>query len=90
MVIKYIAWVLYSLISAFQMIMVVRAICSWIPPVRDTKFFGFLHMITEPPLIPIRNLLYKISWIRNFPLDLSFLVLYFLLNIVGGLLTIYM
>ena len=90
MVIKYIAWILYSLISAYKMLMLVRAICSWIPPVRDTKFFGFIHTITEPPLIPIRNLFHKISWMRNFPLDLSFLAFYILLDVVSSVLTIYM
>ena len=68
------------------MIMVVRAICSWIPPVRETKFFAFLRLITEPLLRPIRELLNKLSWVRMIPLDFSFIVLYFLLSAVSGML----
>lgn len=84
--VRIIAWILFSLIEAYQMIMVVRAICSWIPPVRETKFFRFLCMLTEPLLRPIRELLNKLSWVRMIPLDFSFIVLYFLLSAVSSIL----
>ena len=88
--ITYVAWVLYSLISAFKMLMIIRAICSWIPSVRETGFFQFIHSITEPPLVPIRKLLNNITWIRQFPIDFSFLALYLILQFVSSMLTIYM
>ena len=78
--IRIIAWILFSLIEAYQMIMVVRAICSWIPPVRETKFFAFLRLITEPLLRPIRELLNKLNWVRMIPIDFSFIALYLLLG----------
>jgi YggT family protein len=84
--VRIIAWILFSLIEAYQMIMVVRAICSWIPPVRETKFFAFLRLLTEPLLSPIRELLNKLSWVRMIPLDFSFIVLYFLLSAISGVL----
>ena len=90
MIITYIAWILYSLISAFKLLMLIRAICSWIPSVRETGFFAFIHSLTEPPLVPIRNILNNISWVRRFPLDLSFLALYLILEFISSLLTIYM
>ncbi len=87
--ITYIAWILISLISAYKLLMLIRAICSWIPPVRETGFYGFIFAITEPPLVPIRNLLNNISWVRRFPLDLSFLAFYLLLELISSLLTFY-
>lgn len=87
--ITYIAWILISLISAYQLLMLIRAICSWIPPVRETGFYRFIFAITEPPLVPIRNLLNNISWVRRFPLDLSFLAFYLLLELISSLLTFY-
>ena len=89
-VIRIIAWILFSTIRAYQMIMFVRAICSWIPPVRETKFFRFLCLLTEPLLRPIRELLHKLSWVRMLPIDLSFLALYLLLEAVSVALTYFM
>ena len=87
--ITYIAWILISIISAFKMLMLIRAICSWFPSIRDTGFFRFIYSITEPPLVPIRKVLNNIGWVRRFPLDLSFLALYLLLELVSSMLTIY-
>lgn len=89
-IITIIAWVLISAISAYQMIMFVHAICSWIPPVRESKFFRFLHMLIEPLLSPIRNVLHKINWIRMLPIDLSFLALYLLLEAVAMVLSMFL
>lgn len=87
--ITYIAWILISLISAFKMLMLIRAICSWIPQVRETRFYEIIFSITEPPLVPIRKLLNNISWVRRFPLDLSFLAFYLILEFTSSLLAFY-
>ncbi|MBO5338808.1 MAG: YggT family protein [Clostridia bacterium] len=89
-ILRIIAWILVPTISAYQLIMFARAICSWFPPVRETKFYRFLYIITEPLISPIRELLHKISWIRMLPIDLSFLVLYLLLDVVAVILSIFM
>ena len=77
---RYLGAILMSLLSVLQTVLIVRAICSWIPPVRNSKFFRFLQTITEPLLAPIRKLLHKISWLRNFPIDFSTLVLFILID----------
>ncbi|MBO5092422.1 MAG: YggT family protein [Clostridia bacterium] len=77
---RYLGAILMSLLSVLQTVLIVRAICSWIPPVRNSKFFGFLQTITEPLLAPIRALLHKISWLRNLPIDFSLLVLFIMIE----------
>jgi YggT family protein len=77
---RYLGAILMSLLSVLQTVLIVRAICSWIPPVRNSKFFRFLQTITDPLLAPIRTLLHKISWLRNFPIDFSTLVLFILID----------
>ena len=89
-ILRIIAWILVPTISAYQIIMFARAICSWFPRVRDTKFFRFLYIITEPLLSPIRELLNKLNWVRMLPIDLSFLALYLLLDVVAIVLSHFM
>ncbi len=86
-ILKYLAITLVSVISTFQFIMIIRAVLSWFPKVRDTKFFRLLHIITDPVISPMRNLLFKISWIRRLPIDLSFLATYLFLELVVTFLT---
>ena len=85
--VRAISWFLISAISTYKFIMLVRAICSWIPPVRESKFFWFLRLLTEPLISPIRKLLNRVSWIRRCPIDLSFLALYLLLEFASSLLS---
>lgn len=84
---KYLAVSLISVISLFQFVMLVRAVCSWFPKVRVTKFFRILHVITEPVISPMRDLLFKISFLRRLPIDLSFLATYLFLELVITFLT---
>ena len=86
-IIRYLAITLISVISTFQLVMVVRAICSWFPKIRATKFFRILYVITDPVIAPMRNLLFKISFIRRLPIDLSFLATYLFLELVITFLT---
>ena len=87
MFLRYLGIILISLLSLLQTVLIVRAICSWIPPVRNSKFYRFLQTITEPLLAPIRAVLHKISWLRNFPIDFSTLVLFIIIDIALTLLS---
>lgn len=63
--------------------LLVYCILSWILPPYN-RVMMFLGRITNPLLQPIRNVLFRIF--PRLPLDLSALVLFFLLNIVNSLL----
>ena len=77
----YLGRVILWALSAFQTLLIVRAILSWIPPVRRSRFFWFLNKIVDPFLRPIRNVLYKISWMRQVPIDFSSLILFIILDV---------
>ena len=77
----YLGRVILWALSTFQTLLIVRAILSWIPPVRHSRFFWFLNKIVDPFLRPIRNVLYKISWMRQVPIDFSSLILFIILDV---------
>ncbi|MBR6917949.1 MAG: YggT family protein [Clostridia bacterium] len=79
--------VLNGAIEILTLLMFIRAVLSWFPIVdRSSKFMGFLYMITEPVISPVRSLLSRFDFVRRFPIDLSFLATYLLLHIIQGIL----
>lgn len=64
---------LYVLVSALLLAMTARAILSWLP-LEDNKFTGFLYVLTEPVIMPLRVLFKKMNWFIDFPLDMPFFV----------------
>ena len=74
------------LIQALQTLMLVMALMSWIPPLRQTRLYQFISMVVEPVNDPFRRLLYRIPGMDRFPLDLSFLAAWMVLSLLGGLL----
>ncbi|MDD6799125.1 MAG: YggT family protein [Firmicutes bacterium] len=74
------------LLMALQLLMLVRAIMSWIMPDEDNALFNFVYMTTEPVIVPVRFLLDRFEFIRRLPIDISFLVTYILLSVVQSLL----
>lgn len=62
---------LYVLVSAMLFAMTARAILSWFP-IGENKISGFLYVLTEPLIIPIRLLFKKLNWFADFPLDMAF------------------
>ena len=63
-----------ALLYAMQLLMFGRAMMSWFSPDEDNKLAQFLFMTTEPIVYPIRQLLNKIEFFGNMPIDMSFLV----------------
>ncbi len=76
------------LISVISTAMFLRAICSFIPPLAESRFYALLLMLTEPVVMPVRFLMYKFNIGQNLPIDLSFTVAYFLLIFIEMLLPI--
>ncbi len=78
-----------TILSVLQYMLLFRAILSWIPQMRDSKFAIVLHQLTEPLVAPFRHLLNRIPSMRTFPLDISFLLAYFALIIIQRFLYFY-
>ncbi|MBR3848477.1 MAG: YggT family protein [Oscillospiraceae bacterium] len=71
-----------TVLRIYELLFIVRAILSWIPPAQGSGFSYFLHSVTEPILAPIRKVLFKIPFFASLPIDLSVLVAFFLIDIV--------
>ena len=69
-------------ISAMLLLMLIRAILSWLPINDEHPIVEFLYAVTEFVVAPVHALLYHFEWIRNFPMDISFLVAYLILTII--------
>lgn len=70
------------LLTVLEILLLVRALISWFPQIQGSKLHQIVHMVTEPILLPFRNLLRRIPGIQGFPLDLSFLLAYMVLIMV--------
>lgn len=75
-----------TLINLLQTLMLIMALMSWIPQLRQSRLYYAISMIVEPVIDPFRRLLYKIPGMDRFPLDLSFLAAYMALSLLAGLL----
>ncbi len=84
---KALGMVCIALIDVLSMAMMVRAIMSWFVD-EGNSVYGFFISITEPLIIPIRKLLLKTP-LGSFPMDMSFLITFFLLEIVSTFLGLY-
>lgn len=79
-----------TLLWVLQAAMFVRALLSWFPGTEDSAFAGFVAMITEPFIIPIRALFERFGWFDGLPIDISFFVTYILLALLSTLLEVAM
>ncbi len=68
-------------IEILSFAMFIRAILSWLTD-GSGKFAQFLYVLTEPAILPVRKLLFKMNWLQNSPIDFSFTITYFVLMIV--------
>ena len=75
-----------TLINLLQTLMLVMALMSWIPQLRQSKVYYAISMVVEPVIDPFRRLLRMIPGMDRFPLDLSFLAAYMTLSLLATLL----
>ena len=79
------AWIIYCILSVLDVILLISAIMSWIPEARDRKIYEVVERILSPLLTPIRKLLDRIEFVRRCPIDLSFLVLVIIVQVLSNL-----
>ena len=76
------------LVLILQVLMFGRAVMSWITMGEDeeNRLYKFLFYTTEPIVLPIRNLMNKIEFFNNIPIDMSFMAALILLYLISALL----
>ena len=83
-------YVVTKLVSVFlgaeQLLMMLRAVLSWLPVDEDSDISNFLFAMTEPVIYPVRMLLDRFEGLDEFPIDLSFIISFMLLSLVQMLL----
>ena len=78
-----------ALLTVLEICMLIRAVLSWFPISEDNPFLIFVHMVTEPIVMPFRALFEKMGWFQNMPIDLSFFAAYMALMLVSTLLGVF-
>ena len=63
-----------------------RAVLSWFPMDGPTRIGAFLYVVTEPFIMPIRQLCAKFGWFTGVPLDMPFLITSLLMLLVSSML----
>ena len=63
-----------------------RAVLSWFPTDGPTRIGAFLYVVTEPFILPIRNLCNRFGWFQGTPLDMPFLITSLLMMMVSSFL----
>jgi len=76
----------FWLVSLIQAMMMVRAIMSWFFMPEESSVLRVLTVLTEPFIVPVRALLQRIDAIASLPIDISFMVTFFLLSLLQTLL----
>ena len=74
------------LLIAIQLLMLARAILSWLPLDEDNPVEDFLYALTEPVIAPVRALIECFGWFEGLPLDMSFFITFILLSILTAIL----
>ena len=80
--------IICSLIQLYVLLLVVRVVMSWFPispngPAETVA--GFLYMVTDPILVPLRRILPPVR-MGAMALDLSPIVAFFGLSVLRGIL----
>ncbi|MBQ1334545.1 MAG: YggT family protein [Clostridia bacterium] len=71
-----------GIIWILQLLIVIRAVISWIR-INPNRFTYWIARITEPILEPIRRLMMRSSFLRQFPVDFSPVAAYLILALIS-------
>jgi YggT family protein len=87
-----ILYIITKIVSVFltilQLLMMFRAIISWLPIDEDSNITNFLYAMTEPVIYPVRKMLEHFNLLSDLPIDISFIVSFLLLSILQTLLPV--
>ena len=74
----------HLMLNMVMLAMTARAILSLFVNPAENKLYAITYMISEPIIVPVRFLFYKLNLFQNTPLDISYLVTYLLLTLIDG------
>lgn len=72
----------YYLLNAIQLVMLARAVLSWIMPDAEGGIINLLYALTEPLVGFVRKILYRLNIGAEGPIDFSFMITVLLLAII--------
>lgn len=73
-------------IEFLQLALIAYAVTSWLPLDEDNVFVNLLEGICAPVLYPARLLVEKSETLSSLPIDISFILTYFMLTLIGAFL----
>jgi len=72
---------LYYFLEVVSYILIARILLSWFPQIRNSRFYQILLQLTEPLLLPVRNLLSRTK-LAEIPFDISVIIVYLIIMIL--------
>ncbi len=78
-----IRYVILSLIGIIQLLMLVRAVLSWLPGADG--LYDILCTVTEPIIYPVRALFDALGLSFDIPIDLPFFATFIILSLIEGI-----
>jgi len=72
--------VLSLLLDAVSLLLVIRAILSWIFPVPENNVLFFIYTLADKIVEPVKRFLSRFRFVRECPIDLSFLAAFVLIS----------
>ena len=85
-----IAYVLMATVRAvlmvLELLMLARALISWLPLPEDSPVENFLWTVTEPVIAPVRALCDRFGWFEGLPIDMPFFLTFILLSVLSAVL----
>lgn len=87
----YISYLIINLVqlilSFLELVLFLNALISWFPIFDEGSVFAqLLYRISEPILYPARLLVAKSEMLSSLPIDISYIITFFGLSIIGSLL----
>lgn len=79
---KIINFLAYSIVNAFSVILLIYCVASWFIHDPFNKFMQIMEMIVNPVLNPIRAVLNRFTFFREFPIDFSTLIAFILCEMI--------
>lgn len=73
-------------LGLMQFLLMIRAILSWFPFDDSSPLVLFVSVVTEPIILPVRQMLDKVRFFAELPIDLSLFITYLLLTFISLLL----
>ena len=67
------------LLGILMLAMLIRAVLSFVPAAENWRFTEAVYYVSELAVAPVRTVIMRFSWAEELPIDISFMVAYFLI-----------